>query len=76
MLKFCGELDLAPEAVCADPRGDVLGQHLDDHATLELFLHRHEHAAHSTAAELALYGVAVREMRAEGLDEVRHGPKR
>src|SRR6478672_3777902 len=69
MLELCGDLNLAPESVDAYSGTDVLWKHLDDDVPLELLVEREEHAAHASAAELAL-DVVVGQTVVESLDEL------
>ena len=57
MLQSCGELNLPPESVGAEARGELRRQHFDDHLPAEGGLQGDEDTRHPAAAELPLDGV-------------------
>ena len=53
MVQPGGELDLAPEAVAVDLRGQLGRQNLDDHFAVEREVARDEDPAHASPGQLA-----------------------
>src|SRR5215212_422076 len=70
MLKRCCQPHFARETLGTQPGGELAAQDFDYDVASECLFVREEHPRHSTAAELALYGVGVSEGGLEALAEV------
>src|ERR1044072_5122163 len=57
MLELGREPDLSLEPLAGESLGQLGPEHLDDHLAPQRRLLRHEHSAHTSTAELALYDV-------------------
>ena len=54
MLQLGRELDLAPESLAIDPRGEFRREDLDHHLSVQRSLGGQKHSAHTAARQLAL----------------------
>lgn len=70
MLELRREVDLAPEAIDVDARNEIFGKDLYHHASVELPLCGDEDTAHSSTAELSLYGVGISQIGSERFVEI------